>query len=326
MLLGGWLGLAASAQELTFDAVRRVGEGSSPTVTFHAAVDGEVTARITCGSRPYSLSRRLSAGSSATLALASLPLGSHRCSGSVRLEQPSGEWAEAPLSFEVQILDALGWAVSPSDLDLESKRLVVHPTRPLEAAEVELRGEGGRVLAVETATLTDPHHPTFSWTTDEEVVVLVVSGTDDAGIAGKLELSPWHYEIPHEDVVFASGSDVITPAEAVKLERCWGDVQRVLAKYGSVVEIQLFVAGYTDTVGDATSNQSLSERRARAIARWFAGRGFSGPIWHQGFGEEVLAVATPDETDQPANRRAIYLLAAERPAPAASFPRDGWKR
>ena len=34
------------------------------------------------------------------------------------------------------------------------------------------------------------------------------------------------------------------------------------------------------------------------------------PIYFQGFGEEVLAKPTPDETDEPLNRRALYILSA----------------
>lgn len=323
---GWWLAAAAFAQDLTFDAVRRVPVGSDPTVTFRAAAEGLVTADLTCSGRRAALRTNVAAGGSATLAVPSLPVGVHRCSGTVRLDQPDGAWAEAPLSLEVEVLDALKWAVSPEDVDLAGRRLVVHPSRPLKSAEVELRGVGGKVLGVETASLVDPLHPQFTWVTDEEVVVLVVTGVDEAGVWGTLELSPWSYAIPHEDVVFATNQHDIAPSEVPKLERCWADVQRVLAKYGDVVEIQLFVAGYTDTVGDAASNQALSERRARAIARWFAARGFSGPVWYQGFGEGALAVATPDETDLAANRRALYLLAAERPAPSRDLPRGDWRR
>jgi outer membrane protein OmpA-like peptidoglycan-associated protein len=137
-------------------------------------------------------------------------------------------------------------------------------------------------------------------------------------------LSPWAYAVPHEDVVFGSGAHAIVADEVPKLERCWSDVQAVIAKYGDVVKIQLYVAGYTDTVGATGSNQQLSERRARAIAEWFRGRGFSGDIHYQGFGEGALAVPTGDEVDEGANRRALYVLAAEAPAPSAEMPAQRW--
>ena len=133
-------------------------------------------------------------------------------------------------------------------------------------------------------------------------------------------------EIPHEDVVFASGSHAIPGAENPKLESSWTSVSEVFAKYGAVVEVKLYVAGYTDTVGDAGSNQGLSERRARSIATWFRQRGFAGPVFYQGFGESVLAVQTPDGTDEQANRRALYVLAAQAPPVSPPLPRSDWKQ
>jgi outer membrane protein OmpA-like peptidoglycan-associated protein len=69
----------------------------------------------------------------------------------------------------------------------------------------------------------------------------------------------------------------------------------------------------------------LSERRARAIAAWFRRRGFTGPVSYQGFGETALAVPTPDETDEAANRRALYILAANPPPVSEQLPARAWK-
>ena len=79
------------------------------------------------------------------------------------------------------------------------------------------------------------------------------------------------------------------------------------------MKLQLFVGGYTDTVGDIASNLQLSERRARAIASWFRAQGFERPIYYQGFGERGLTVQTADEVDEVQNRRAVYIAAAEPP-------------
>jgi outer membrane protein OmpA-like peptidoglycan-associated protein len=204
--------------------------------------------------------------------------------------------------------------------------LLVRPSRPLTKVDVERIGVGGVQLGGVETDLTDPSQPRARWTPDEEVLKLKVVGTDAAGLSGFLELSPWSYEVPHEDVVFASGSHALDPAELPKLEQAWRDVQAVLAKYGDVVTIQLFVAGFTDTVGAAASNEGLSQRRAQTIARWFRERGFTGAVHHQGFGERVLAVATPDETDEAANRRAVYILAAEVPPVSEGLPAQAWTR
>lgn len=318
--------VAAAGDAISMSGVTSVAHGvQEPSLTFTSAVEGTLTVSLSCAGKAFPVKRGVRPGEAVTLTLSGLPMGQHRCTGTLRVDERSGAWAEMPLDVGVALLPALDWRVSSDDYSAEEKRLVVHPSRPLKEAEVELIGLGGVVLARETATLIDPSNPTFSWVVDDEVLKLVVTATDEAGTRGQLTLSPWSYAIPHEDVVFPSGSHDLPRAETPKLERCWSDVQATLDKYGSVVDIELFVAGYTDTVGTAASNQGLSERRARAIAAWFRARGFPGPIWYQGFGEDVLAVPTPDETDQLANRRALYVLAAQTPQ-APELPRADWKR
>lgn len=319
--------LAARAQDISLEAVTAVEAGKEdPSVTFTSRVDGRIRASLGCGGRTFSLDTGVRPGSRTTLALKGLPMGPTKCEGQLRLDQPSGAWAEMPLSFDVSVLATLAFEVRNEDVDLKAKTLTLHPSRPIAEGEIELVGVGGVVLEKGFLTLVDRLQPSYRWTTDEEVLKMVVVAADESGIRARLDLSPWFYAIPHEDVVFASGSSEITQAEGPKLERCWAEVERVLAKYGSVVDIELFVAGYTDTVGSAEMNQGLSERRARAIAQWFQRRGFPGTVWYQGFGESALALPTPDETDAQPNRRALYVLAAQAPPASADLPRADWKR
>ncbi|HHO54263.1 MAG TPA: hypothetical protein ENK18_26180 [Deltaproteobacteria bacterium] len=324
-----WIGLlwgvALAGDALTFDAVTTVvvGQGQ-PSLTLHPWVEGTVRVSLVCAGRPIEREQGVAPGTDVVLPIVGLPEGKHPCTGTVRLEQPDGAWAQVPLSFEVRLLQPLSWRWSASDLELEAGTLVVHPSRPVTEARLEVVGLGGATVASAVADLTDPSHPTFSWQTPEEVLQLVVTGTDGAGTEGRLELSPWSYAIPHDDVVFDSGSAVIQAAEVGKLEACWGEVQRVIAGYGDVVDIELFVAGFTDTVGPAEANMALSRLRARTIAGWFRDRGFTGAIWFQGRGESGLAVATADEVDEVRNRRALYLLAAEPPI-SELLPSSAWK-
>ena len=323
-----WLSVALAQDAITFEARSKVSEGETASITFASRVDGSLTVGLDCGVKRFELSTAVSPGSRHELSLAGLPKGQFTCGGTVRLDQPDGSWGEMPLEVPVAVLSPLSWTYGMDDVDLKAGSLTVHPSRPLAEATVTLIGQGGSVLGTETANLSDPAHPTFSWAppAGAEVLKLRVEGADQAGIAGFLELSPWSYAVPHDDVVFPSGSHAIQGGEAPKLESCWSEVEAIVGKYGDVVDIELFVAGYTDTVGDAASNQGLSERRARAIAAWFRQRGFRGAVWYQGFGEGVLAVGTPDETDEPANRRAIYVLAADKPPVSDVLPRQAWKR
>ena len=76
----------------------------------------------------------------------------------------------------------------------------------------------------------------------------------------------------------------------------------------------------------ADYNLGLSQKRALSIARRFRKMGFRYPIFYQGFGERGLKVPTPDETDEPRNRRAEYVLAAEPPPIDVPGAATRWKR
>lgn len=321
------LSTALASDALTFSAVRVVEHGkAAPSLTFQPGVDGTIDVQISCGPHPFRLSQPLRRGVPVTLELRGLPPGPWDCSGQVLMEVASGGTGSMPINVQVASLELITWQASAEDVDLEAKTLVTHPSRPLQDAVAQIYSVGGQQVDFVRADLGNPSEPRFTWTTDAEVVKIAVEGVDPYGFKGMLELSPWSYAIPHEDVVFASGSAEITRPEVPKLESTWGETVEVLEKYGSVVQIELFVAGYTDTVGNPVANMLLSERRARAIAAWFRQRGFSGPIWYQGFGESAPAVQTGDEVDEVRNRRALYVLAAQTPPTSEHLPRASWKK
>jgi len=153
---------------------------------------------------------------------------------------------------------------------------------------------------------------------------LVAHGTD--GIFEDLELVPWSYSIPHQEVEFETGKWEIRDGEKPKLNSSYALLQKGLAKYGKLLDARLYVAGHTDTVAAADYNLQLSEKRALAIAGYFRGQGFKRPIYYQGYGERGLKLPTPDETDEPRNRRAEYVLAAEPPAMNVPGSAAHWKR
>jgi OOP family OmpA-OmpF porin len=67
---------------------------------------------------------------------------------------------------------------------------------------------------------------------------------------------------------------------------------------------QVYVWGFTDTAGPKPYNQRLSVRRANAVASYLARQGVTANrMTIQGFGETRLAVPTPDNTPEQANRR-----------------------
>ena len=88
--------------------------------------------------------------------------------------------------------------------------------------------------------------------------------------------------------------------------------------------MKLYIAGCTDTVGDASYNRDLSRRRAKSIAGWLRANGYDMPIYYYGFGEGLPAVRTGDGVDEPANRRALYLVGANPPPAGSGIPSVGW--
>ncbi len=72
---------------------------------------------------------------------------------------------------------------------------------------------------------------------------------------------------------------------------------------------ELVVIGHTDTKGSLASNDALSLRRAQQVRDLYIQGGFpAARIEAVGRGERELAVPTPDETDEPRNRRVEILL------------------
>ncbi|MBT3218265.1 MAG: OmpA family protein [Proteobacteria bacterium] len=320
--------LNALAQDaVRLEAVRKAQQGfGNPSLTLHFSVSGHATANLTCGPRSYGMSEGVLPSSKKTIELDGLPAGTHQCRGTLTLEAGDGTSGEMPLSFDVAMLNPLNVTVNREELDTENFQMIVRADRYLSRVHVEVFGEGGHQLGMGETSAGGMDTVGLEWNQQPgEALKLVVTAWDMDDLPGKVELMPWSYSIPHEDVVFATGSSNIEATENPKLQKAYDDLKAVEARYGSVVDVKLYVAGYTDTVGGTASNQVLSEARAKSIARWFRNRGFAGQVFFQGFGEEVLAITTPDETDAAQNRRAIYILCADTPV-SPEVPRKNWTR
>ena len=80
-------------------------------------------------------------------------------------------------------------------------------------------------------------------------------------------------------------------------------IKKFLNNYGSVIN-EYLVVGHTDTKGTNKYNLSLSIKRAEVVKEILINYGINqNSIKILGKGEESLAVNTPDDTKQPANRR-----------------------
>lgn len=324
--------VASAGDPITLDLVAKGQEGSSkPTLVLvgHATVD-EVRVELRCGSVRVQQGGSLSSGTKMEIPI-EIPVGRVTCSGSLSaLFGDDGE-GQMPLSFEVEQLPPMEIQVPRDKLDLDGRSLVLTADRAVEQVEVEVYGETGSMLGHGTAPVGGQPAGTAldaSWSADPgEVLRIHVKVLDVDGFWAGVDLFPWSYNIPHEDVVFETAKWEVLPAEAPKLEDALHQASEVIQRFSATqIEMNLYVGGYTDTVGDPGGNQVLSQHRAQAIATWFREAGWERPIYYQGFGEAALAVSTPDETEEQANRRANYVIAAEAPPPSSEFPRSAWTK
>ncbi len=101
-------------------------------------------------------------------------------------------------------------------------------------------------------------------------------------------------------VIFPTGSAMLTP-----------QAEAALSPLGAALnspDLQPYrfrIEGHTDSVGDAYSNQVLSQRRAAAVRDFLAKRFGVNPARLEavGFGDTQLLVPTPPQWPEPRNRR-----------------------
>lgn len=243
----------------------------------------------------------------------------------VQVEFTDSTTEEVKVPFSWSYGAPLSVDLSKASANVDDRTLTVQVTAPVVDAEVKAYGARKALLDERRFPIgAGPGEIEVPWVgSPGDVVLLDVKLNGDSAWAG-FTYSPWFLDIPHDDVLFESNSDVIRPEEEPKLQATLVQLKDVLDKYGDVVPVKLFIAGCTDTVGDRGSNRALSSRRARAIAKWLRNHGYNKPIFYHGFGEELLAVGTGDGVDEPANRRALYMVGANPPPAGSGVPAVRW--
>ena len=271
---------------------------------------------------------KTSAGKTLTFDLKQ-PEGEFRYSCEARGYYGAGEdeYFDLPMNFSAFLGGGLSINIPRETIDREGQVLIATSDRVVTKADVKVYSPDG--LVHEGIVEVEENEPGdelwIDWEGPEEVLRLDITVHDKWGFYAFEQIFPWSLEIPHDDVHFDTGSHEIKDTEAPKVDKAYKDIDEVVQRYSQFVEVRLFVGGYTDTVGDAASNQGLSERRARSIAQALRARGFKGKIFYQGFGEKGLKIATEDNVDEILNRRAVYLLASKSPVTSASMPTGNWK-
>lgn len=238
--------------------------------------------------------------------------------GELTVNLPRGETGSMPLEFETQLVGPLKFIFDKDkDVDLAGRRVSFKLNQVATKAELKVLMDTGTyafdgVIPFDAAPPGTPLSVTWPEAKGQVMKIFLRAHTATGQFDG-VELTPWQIDIPHEEVNFESGKWEIRPEEQPKLDKSYALISEAVSKFGALATLRLYVAGHTDTVGGTEYNRTLSLHRARAIAQYFRRKGLSIAVYYAGFGEEALAVGTPDETDEPKNRRAEYLITIDEP-------------
>jgi outer membrane protein OmpA-like peptidoglycan-associated protein len=100
-------------------------------------------------------------------------------------------------------------------------------------------------------------------------------------------------------VYFEAGGTQLTDASKLDMTEA---LSAALARSGG----EIVVIGYTDSIGSLPQNDELSRRRAEQVRQIFLARSFPPDrVVAVGRGKRELAVPTPDNVDEPRNRRVV---------------------
>ncbi len=233
------------------------------------------------------------------------------------------QWAKGDkdtwtITLESTVYPKIQSNVRKSDVNLDDRSITVRLNQPAARVDLKVWGDDAKVFHEDSTDFEDMdagQDLEVTWEQPDGVGVLKIELKvwSTFGFWIGTEISPFEVDIPHDDVEFDFGKSNVRPSEAPKIDATMEMLNKMLRRYGSLVKLQLYVAGFTDSVGSKASNQSLSEQRARSIGAYFRRKGIKVPIYFKGFGETHQAVKTPDETKEARNRRAVYKLSAGTP-------------
>jgi len=118
-----------------------------------------------------------------------------------------------------------------------------------------------------------------------------------AFIQGPLGITDPAAEFDFDRLLFDSDSATLQPASQEQLQ----NIAAILKAYPNV---HVKISGYTDNVGDATSNQTLSQQRADNVRQELSGMGISADrLEAQGYGEQNPVADNATAEGRQKNRR-----------------------
>ncbi|MCA9540611.1 MAG: OmpA family protein [Myxococcales bacterium] len=102
-------------------------------------------------------------------------------------------------------------------------------------------------------------------------------------------------------------------------------LSKVLQAYPEIEQLE--IQGHTDTMDTNKRNLTLSKNRAAAVRKYLVDKLKikSGRLMACGYGEEQLAVRTPDSTPEPRNRRVNFVIMKLNEKAGGKRKACGWK-
>jgi len=328
----------AAAQPVSFQLQGDVPIGQKPVLRVRAeqkVSDVKVELERDDGKHFTMRQPALAKGQIATFAVGDGAAGKATYTGTLSARVAGGEAWSNDVHFDTFVRAPMKVSYDIDHLDLDKHVLQFKLSRPAGKADLVVIGEDGKELGTGTATYDKPAADAWlpiTWTqpTDSRVLKMQLRVVAADGTASNVELIPWSVSIDHEDVNFNTDSAVIEPSETAKLDASLAKINDVAKRVGRFMKMKLYVAGHTDTVGSDAKNRKLSNDRALAIATYLRKKGVTMPSAVAGFGESVLKVQTPQETDERANRRADYVIGPAAGAPPFKGPylkaRADWRQ
>jgi outer membrane protein OmpA-like peptidoglycan-associated protein len=226
---------------------------------------------------------------------------------------------------------ALKVVINKSDVDLENRTIYFKLSRPCDSVDLQVYNEDGELIAEKTEVYEDTKAgqrlsvvwPSLLPGMENFRIDLKFTDTNEYWVG--TSICRFEGYVEHEEVVFETAKWEIRQKERPKLDNVLPEMLAMIERAMNCDELNmaLYVAGYTDTVGSIADNRELSRQRARSIAQYLIKNGLKKKkiaVYVRGFGEEVLAVETGDSVDEERNRRADYIISnspPEIPGPGA---------
>lgn len=306
----------------------QVGDGY-PTLILRASgniASGKVTFKRSDGKSFSKSLGAISSGQTKKIPIKQ-PTGTYKYSVTIEATGKAGETVESNFDVTATLVEPLELSVDPDKARIGEGKIPMRSNRPMDRIEMEIFDSNGQKLYQGTQKLGGKKGRfTVNWPPKDDVAGVRIKAFDVDGFWRSILLEPFWVEIPHKEVIFNFGKASWDDSEEPKLDDTLESIREAMKKHKDKgLKMQLYVAGYTDTVGSKSDNLKLSTARARAIAKWFRKNGLKLPIYYQGFGESALKVQTPDETKNEKNRRAIYVLGNARPPVSKALPKANWK-